>query len=100
MEEMSLNDEIECHCRIVFKDKDGGVYAYKFILHVNRWDIYIKYKLSLIKVGYCVEVLGYDWKKVIWKVVGGHSVEEPKENNDIGLWGLILICLTSTRVGW
>ena len=37
-------------------------------------------------------------KKVIWKVVGGHSVEEPKENNDIGLWGLILIGLT--RTGW
>ena len=59
MEEMSLNDEIECHCRIVFKEKEGGVYGYKFILHVNRWDIYIKYKLSLIKVGYCVEVLGF-----------------------------------------
>ena len=47
-----------------------------------------------------MEVSGYDWKKVIWEVVGGNSVEEQKDNNEIGLWGLILICLTRTRVGW
>ena len=47
-----------------------------------------------------MEVSGYDWKKVIWKVVGSNSVEEQKDNNEIGLWGLILICLTRTRVGW
>ena len=40
----------------------------------------------LIKVGYYVEVLGYDGKKRIWEVVDDHFFEEGKEYDEIGIW--------------
>ena len=83
-----------------FQDNKIGVDNDKLIRNYNRLDVYMNNKCFLKKGGYCVEVSGYDWKKVICKVVGGNIVEEAKDNNEIGLWGLILICLTSTRVGW
>ena len=32
-----------------------------------------------------VEVLGYDWIKVVWEVVGYNVVNEPSDNYEIGL---------------
>ena len=43
-----------------------------------------------------MEVSVSDCKEVIWGVLDDHGVEEPKENNEIGLNGFILICLVQT----
>ena len=34
-----------------------------------------------------MEVVGRDLKKVLWKLVDDHVVEEPSGHEDIGLWG-------------
>ena len=38
----------------------------KVLLHDKRWDVYMNENESLIKVGFSVEVVGSDSKKVIW----------------------------------
>ena len=40
-----------------------------------------------MKGKYFVEVVGHYKKKVLWVVVDDHVVEEPSDNEDIGLWG-------------
>ena len=35
-------------------------------------------KKALIKGGCCVEVSGYDRKKVIWEVIDDHAVDDGK----------------------
>ena len=42
---------------------------------------------KLIKVGYSVEVFGYDRKNFLWEVVDYHFAEEENVHDDIGLWG-------------
>ena len=49
--------------------------------------IYINEKGKLVKGKYSVEVVGHDKKKVLWEVVGDHVVEEPCDQEDIGLRG-------------
>ena len=41
---------------------------------------------------------GYDGNKFVWEVVGDHVVDNPKDNDEIGLWGLIIF-LSKTRGG-
>ena len=42
---------------------------------------------KLVKGKYSVEFVGNDKKKVLWEVVGDHVVEEPCDQEDIGLRG-------------
>ena len=100
MQDVRLDNERQCHWRMFSEDNKIGVDNDKFIIYANMWDVYMNKILFLIKGGYYVEVSGSDCKKVIWEVLGSHSVEDTNENNEIGLWGLILICLKKTRVGW
>ena len=46
-----------------------------------------KRKENLVSGGYSVEVVGHDKKKVTWKVVDDHAVEEPSDHEDIGIRG-------------
>ena len=57
----------------------------------------MKYKQSLIKVGYSVEVSNIDEKKVLWEVIEDHIVEEGKENDEIVLQGSDFILFEKTR---
>ena len=41
MDGVNLNDEIESHWRVVFKDNDGGVENANTLLHAKRWDVYV-----------------------------------------------------------
>ena len=41
MEYVNLDDERECHWRMVFKDNDEGVEDAKTLLHAKRWDLYV-----------------------------------------------------------
>ena len=54
----------------------GGLDGKKIRIHAKGWDFYMNKKGDLIKGGYLVEFFGHDRKKVIWKVVGDHVVEE------------------------
>ena len=68
-----------------FNDNNGGVDDDKSIINAKRWNVDMKYKQSLIKVGYSVEVSNIDEKKVLWEVIEDHVVEEGKENDEIVL---------------
>ena len=72
---------------MVFEDNGGGVDIAKALLHAKRWYVYVNEKEKLVKGGYLVEVVGHDKKKVIWKVVDDHVVEDPHHHEDIGLLG-------------
>ena len=61
---------------MVFKDNDGGVDNNKALIHAKRWNLYVNENKNIIKGGYLVEVFGSDRKKVIWKVVYDHVIEE------------------------
>ena len=41
MENVNLDDDRECHWRMVFKDNDVGVENAKASLHAKRWDVYV-----------------------------------------------------------
>ena len=41
MEDVNLDDERECHYRMVLGDNDGGVDDAKALLHAKRWYIYV-----------------------------------------------------------
>ena len=41
----------------------------------------------------------YDWKKFLWEVVDDHIIEDPKDNDEIGLRGLGCNFLKKTRKG-
>ena len=57
----------------------------KALLHAKRWDFYVNEKEQLVKGKYLVEVVGHDKKKVLWKVVENHVVEELSNHKGIGL---------------
>ena len=46
-----------------------------------------------------MEVVGHDKKKLLWEVVDNNVVEEPSDNEDIGLGGLISIFSMKMRRG-
>ena len=60
---------------VVIEDNDGGADDKKALLHAERWDVYVNEKENIIKGGYFVEVVGSDWKKVIWEGVDDHVIE-------------------------
>ena len=68
-----------------FNDNNGGVDGDKSIINAKRWNVDMKDKQSLIKVGYSVSVSNIDEKKVLWEVIEDHVVEEGKENDEIVL---------------
>ena len=68
-----------------FNDNNGGVDDDKSIINAKRWNVDMKDKQSLIKVGYSVSVSNIDEKKVLWEVIEDHVVEEGKENDEIVL---------------
>ena len=84
---MRLDNERECHWRVVFEDNNIGVGDDKAFLRSNRWDFYMNKKKYLIKGSYSVEVSGYYGGGVIWEVVDNHVVKEGKEHYEIGLRG-------------
>ena len=43
----------------------------------------------MIKGGYSMEVLGYDGKKLLWKVIFYHIINDPNKNGEIGLQGFV-----------
>ena len=47
-----------------------------------------------MEVPYC------DGKKVLWEVVDDNIVDQGKEHDEIGIWGLDLIVFTEKRRGW
>ena len=82
MEGKRLDDKRERHWRMVIEDNIEGIDNEKELLHAKRWDAYMNDKLSLIKGGYSAAVSGSDGKE-------NHVVEEPKENDGIGLRGFV-----------
>ena len=96
---VNIGNDRKRHWRMVFKDNDGGVDDKNTLVHANRWDVYVNEKGNLIKVGYSVEVVGHDVKKVLRKVVENHVVEEATDHDDIGLRGFGFNFLTKTRRG-
>ena len=72
---------------MLFEDNDGGVDNAKSFPHANRWDLYGNENEKLVKVGYLVEVVVHDKKKVLWEVVDDNVVEEPTGHEEIGLLG-------------
>ena len=88
MKDVGLVDERERHWRMGFEEKYRGVDDQKATKHAKKRDSYMNQKLSLIKGEYYAEVIGYDGKRVLWEVVDHHIIEDPKEKDDIGLWGL------------
>ena len=99
MDDINLDDEREHHCRMVFEENNGGVDDAKALLHAKRWDIYVNGKGNLVKGGYSAEVVGRDKKKVLWKVVDDHVVEEPADHEETGLRGFDFNVLTKMRRG-
>ena len=41
MDGVNLDDDRECHRRMVFEDNDGGVDDKKALLHTKKWDVYV-----------------------------------------------------------
>ena len=41
IDDVNLDNERECHWRMVFEDNDRGVDNAKALLHSKRWDIYV-----------------------------------------------------------
>ena len=87
MDDVNLDDDMECHWRMVFKDNGGGVDDAKALLHAARWGFYVNENENLVKGGYLVEVVGHDRKNFLWKVVDDHVVEDPTDHDEIGLRG-------------
>ena len=88
MEDVKLDDERERDWRVVFEENYGRVDYKKALIHAKRWDVYVDEKENLIKVGYFVEVVGSDRRKVHWGVVDDHVVKEGNYHDEIGLRGL------------
>ena len=84
-DDMALDNERDSKRRLDFEENDGVVDDDKALIHAKRWYLYIFNKLSLIKGGYYVEVLGCDRGKVLWEVVDDCFVRYLKEKNDIRL---------------
>ena len=62
---MYVYDERERHWRMGIDDHEGGKYDEKYFIYYNKWYVYMRDKLSLIKDGNYVDVSGYERKKVI-----------------------------------
>ena len=73
--------------RVIYEENEAGVHYEKYLLHANRLEIYTKENNLMIKGGYYMEVLGSDGKKLVWKVIDGHVVNDPNNNGEIGLQG-------------
>ena len=56
-------------------------------------------KENLVTGGYSVESFGHDGKKVLWRVVNNHVVEEPTDHDDIGIQGFDFNFSMKTRRG-
>ena len=85
MQGVVVDDEIQCRWMMMLGNNQAGKYEDKSLLHSNRWYFYMRQKLSLIDVGYSVEVSGSDRKKVVWEVIQDHVVKYPKGNDEIVL---------------
>ena len=96
MDNVNLDDERECHWRMVFEDNNGGVEDAKALLHAKRWDVYANEKGKIVKGGYSMEFFGHDKKKVLWEVVDDNIAEAPTDHEEIGLQGFDLyeVCLS------
>ena len=66
MEDVNLDNDRERNWRMVLEDNDGGVENGKSLLHMKRWDFYVNVKEKMVKGGYSVEVVGHDWRRVLW----------------------------------
>ena len=66
IEDVRLENKIQHHWRMVFKDNGRGLDGDKSLVHTNRWYDYMNKKQSIIKGGYYVKVSGSDGKKVVW----------------------------------
>ena len=84
---------------MLFEDNDGGVDDKKTLLHANRWDVYMNENEKLIKGGYSVKVFRNDGKKVLWRVVDYHVIEEATDNDNIGLQGFNVNCFGEKEKG-
>ena len=82
MEGVAVDDKMENHQRMGFNQDCGGRDDDKALLHDKRWDLYTRQKTSLIKGGDYVEVSGYDGGEILWEVIDGHVVENPKYNDE------------------
>ena len=69
MDDVNIDDEMECHWRNVFEDNEGGVDNKMALLHAKRLDLYVNKREQLAKGKYSVEFVGHDKKKVRWEVV-------------------------------
>ena len=59
----------------------------KALLHAKRWDLYLNEKEKVVKGKYLVVVVGHCKKNVLWEVFRDHVVEDPCDNENIGLRG-------------
>ena len=64
---MSLED--------VFYKNNGRMNNKKYVIHANRWDIFINKNQLLIKGVFC-ESFRYNTKKVVWEVVNDNVVDK------------------------
>ena len=80
---MILNDEIERHWRMVFKDNNVGVDGTKARIHTKKGDVYNLEIGEFVKGRYLVEISNKDRKKVAWEVFNNNVVEEGVEYEDI-----------------
>ena len=44
MDDVNIDDKMERHWNIFFKDNEGGVDVKKALLHAKRWSLYVKEK--------------------------------------------------------
>ena len=72
---------------MVFEQNEVGIDNKKALVHANRWDVYMREKMSLSNVGYYVKVSDSDGNNIIFEVVDDHVVQEPNQNDEIELWG-------------
>ena len=87
MDDVNLDDGRERHWRMVFEENSGGADYAKALKHAKRWYVYVNEEEKLVKGGYSVEVFVHDRNKVLWEVVNDHVVEDPTDNDEIGLRG-------------
>ena len=99
MDDVNLDGKRECHWRMMFIENYGGVDYAKALIHAKRWDVYVTEKENLVKGGYLVEFFSHDRNKVLWEVFRNNVVEEPTDNDEIGLRFFISNFPTKMRRG-
>ena len=65
MDYVNLDNERECHCRMVFEENYGGLDDAKALLHAKKWDICVNDKENIVNGGYSLEVVGHEKKEVL-----------------------------------